>query len=79
MQDTAGQERFCAISRMYVRGADVAILVYDITSRESFLRLRQVLRKQLAERVTLWYLSVQALTCGRAEDISKFIITLQQQ
>lgn len=34
--DTAGQERFRAVTRSYYRGAIGCLLVYDITSRESF-------------------------------------------
>lgn len=34
--DTAGQERFRSISRLYYRGANCAILCYDITSKKSF-------------------------------------------
>mmetsp|Transcript_7092 Transcript_7092/g.22709 ORF Transcript_7092/g.22709 Transcript_7092/m.22709 type:complete len:210 (-) Transcript_7092:161-790(-) len=34
--DTAGQERFRSVTRSYYRGAAGAILVYDVTSRESF-------------------------------------------
>ena len=34
--DTAGQESFKSITRSYYRGAAVALLVYDITSKESF-------------------------------------------
>ncbi|KAG9121864.1 hypothetical protein FRC07_001998, partial [Ceratobasidium sp. 392] len=37
--DTAGQERFRSVTRSYYRGAAAAILVYDITSRASFLNL----------------------------------------
>jgi len=35
-QDTAGQERFTKISTYYCRGAQAAILAYDITDRDSF-------------------------------------------
>jgi len=34
--DTAGQERFRSVTRSYYRGAAGAILVYDITSRDSY-------------------------------------------
>ena len=34
--DTAGQESFKSITRSYYRAAAVALLVYDITSRDSF-------------------------------------------
>ncbi|KAG9222777.1 hypothetical protein CCMSSC00406_0000534 [Pleurotus cornucopiae] len=37
--DTAGQERFRSVTRSYYRGAAGAILVYDITSRASFVNL----------------------------------------
>ncbi|KAL1542421.1 Ras-related protein rabf1 [Salvia divinorum] len=34
--DTAGQERYAALAPLYYRGAAVSIIVYDITSPESF-------------------------------------------
>jgi len=34
--DTAGQERYHSLAPMYYRGAQAAIVVYDITSTESF-------------------------------------------
>lgn len=34
--DTAGQERFNAVSRAFYRGADIGVIVYDITNAESF-------------------------------------------
>ncbi|PPQ99604.1 hypothetical protein CVT24_005180 [Panaeolus cyanescens] len=37
--DTAGQERFRSVTRSYYRGAAGAILVYDITNRNSFANL----------------------------------------
>lgn len=38
--DTAGQERFNALSQAFYRGADVCVLVYDITNYELVLSLR---------------------------------------
>lgn len=37
--DTAGQESFRSITRSYYRGAACALLVYDVTRRESFQHL----------------------------------------
>ncbi len=34
--DTAGQERYNSLIPMYYRGAQIALIVYDITSRESY-------------------------------------------
>lgn len=34
--DTAGQERYYSLIPMYYRGAQVALIVYDVTSRESY-------------------------------------------
>jgi len=37
--DTAGQERFRSVTRSYYRGAAGALLVYDITSRDTYNHL----------------------------------------
>ncbi|KAM3285478.1 ras-related protein RHN1 [Capsicum chacoense] len=47
--DTAGQERYHSLAPMYYRGAAAAIIVYDITSSDSFSRAKkwvQELQKQ---------------------------------
>lgn len=38
--DTAGQEKFKSITRIYYRNAKCAIVVFDITRRESFNKLK---------------------------------------
>jgi small GTP-binding protein len=38
--DTAGQERYHSLAPMYYRGAQAAIVVYDITAKESFERAK---------------------------------------
>uniref|UniRef100_A0A9J2P8M6 EF-hand domain-containing protein n=1 Tax=Ascaris lumbricoides TaxID=6252 RepID=A0A9J2P8M6_ASCLU len=38
--DTAGQERFRSITKQYFRKADGVILMYDVTSEQSFLNVR---------------------------------------
>ena len=42
--DTAGQESFRSITRSYYRGAAGALLVYDITRRETFTQLEKWLK-----------------------------------
>ena len=37
--DTAGQEKFRALSKLFVKNSKIVILVYDITSQESFIGL----------------------------------------
>lgn len=37
--DTAGQERYLAITRCYFRGVNIALLVYSVDNRKSFLHL----------------------------------------
>ncbi|POI25785.1 hypothetical protein CIB84_010464, partial [Bambusicola thoracicus] len=39
--DTAGQERYHSIARSYFRKAHGVLLLYDISSQSSFLRVRQ--------------------------------------
>lgn len=38
--DTAGQERFASLAPMYYRGAQAALVVYDITKPASFIKAR---------------------------------------
>jgi Ras-related protein Rab-21 len=39
MKDTAGQEKFHAMAPLYYRDALGAVLVYDVTFKESFLKV----------------------------------------
>ncbi|XP_010519704.1 PREDICTED: ras-related protein Rab5-like [Tarenaya hassleriana] len=39
--DTAGQERYHSLAPMYYRGAAAAVVIYDITSTDSFARAKQ--------------------------------------
>jgi len=38
--DTAGQERYHSLAPMYYRGAQAAIVVYDITNQDTFTRAK---------------------------------------
>ena len=46
----SGQDKFRSLTNMYYRDADGAILVYDITDRESFESLRSIWIKELLEK-----------------------------
>ena len=41
--DTAGQERFRSLIPSYIRDSSVAVIVYDITDRASFLNSSKVI------------------------------------
>ena len=43
--DTAGQESFRAITRSYYKNSACAVIVYDITNRQSFYNVEQWLKE----------------------------------
>jgi Ras-related protein Rab-21 len=65
--DTAGQERFHALGPIYYREANGALLVYDITDRDSFSKVRnwvKELRKIVGKDIVL-------LIAGNKCDLTK--------
>eukprot|EP00038_Savillea_parva_P007876 m.173082 g.173082 ORF g.173082 m.173082 type:complete len:202 (-) comp13634_c0_seq1:394-999(-) len=61
--DTAGQEKFRGLTPMYFRGAEAAVLVFDVSHKSSFDELGfwvQELRKQTSGNVIL---SIAANKC----------------
>jgi small GTP-binding protein len=64
--DTAGTERFRSVSRSYYRGAAGAILVYDVSSHNSFLELPTFLND--ARALASPHLSV--LVAGNKVDVA---------
>ncbi|XP_060065609.1 uncharacterized protein LOC132545944 [Ylistrum balloti] len=63
--DTAGQERFRSLVPMYLRDAKIAILVYDVTSKESFDNAANWLKDLLASSPT----SVKIAMVGNKMDL----------
>ena len=47
--DTAGQEIYRSISKLFYNGASIGILVYDITNKNSFVSLKEYWYKELKE------------------------------
>lgn len=50
--DTAGQERFRTLIPSYIRDSNVAVVVYDITNRQSFMDASKWIDDVKAERGT---------------------------
>ena len=65
--DTAGQERFRSVTRSYYRGAAGALLVYDITSRETF----NCLAAWLTDARTLASPAIVILMVGNKTDLEE--------
>lgn len=65
--DTAGQERFRSVTKGYYRGAAGALLVYDITSRDSF----NALSTWLNDAKTLASPNIVILLVGNKKDLDK--------
>ncbi|XP_021122096.1 ras-related protein Rab-4A isoform X2 [Heterocephalus glaber] len=63
--DTAGQERFRSVTRSYYRGAAGALLVYDITSRETY----NALTNWLTDARMLASQSIVIILCGNKKDL----------
>ena len=54
--DTAGQEAHRSLNTIYYRGAQGAVIVYDITDLDSFQRMKEwmrELRSQLGDKVPI--------------------------
>jgi Ras-related protein Rab-6A len=48
--DTAGQERFRSLIPSYIRDSSVAVIVYDVTSKESFMNTSKWIEDVRTER-----------------------------
>ena len=71
--DTAGQERFHALGPIYYRDADAAVLVYDITDRESFERVKRWVTelKRMTTRDENDVVAVALCVCGNKSDLER--------
>jgi len=69
--DTAGQERYHSLAPMYYRGAQAAIVVYDITNQDTFGRAKtwvKELQRQASPNIVI------ALSGNKADLSSKRMV-----
>ncbi|KAL7977163.1 hypothetical protein Chor_009112 [Crotalus horridus] len=72
--DTAGQERYHSLAPMYYRGAQAAIVVYDITNMDTFVRAKnwvKELQRQASASIVI------ALAGNKADLASKRAVDFQ--
>ena len=50
--DTVGQEKYRAITKIFYKDANIAILVYDITSRKTFEEIKNYWINQIKEHAS---------------------------
>ncbi|KAK0520710.1 hypothetical protein OC834_006930 [Tilletia horrida] len=78
--DTAGQERYKSMMPLYYRGSHAAVIVYDITSRQSFEDVKgwvEELRKNMADDLVIHIVgskldlaeNARAVELGEARDM----------
>uniref|UniRef100_A0A8C9U5B6 small monomeric GTPase n=1 Tax=Scleropages formosus TaxID=113540 RepID=A0A8C9U5B6_SCLFO len=73
--DTAGQERYHSLAPMYYRGAQAAIVVYDITNADSFARAKNWVKE--LQRQGSPYIVI-TLAGNKADLASKREVDLQE-
>ncbi|CAN1288613.1 Ras-related protein RABA4a [Linum perenne] len=89
--DTAGQERYRAVTSAYYRGAVGAMLVYDITKRQTFDHIPRWLgnksdledqravstedAKEFAQKEGLFFLETSALNATNVESAFETVLT----
>jgi small GTP-binding protein len=73
--DTAGQERYHSLAPMYYRGAQAAIVVYDITNQESFAKAKnwvKELQRQASPHIVI------ALAGNKADMAAKRVVEYEE-
>ena len=72
--DTAGQEKYRALAKMFFKDAAVALLVYDISSKKTFIEIRDywldIVKENCSEKLII-YLVGNKYDLIEKEDISE--------
>lgn len=66
--DTAGQEKYKSLNKIFYKDSDVCILVYDITRKDSFENIKSFWLTELKDRIKL----SQVLVCICANKIDLY-------
>ena len=67
--DTAGQEKFDALTKLYFKDAEAALIVYDVTNKQSFEKTRKWV-KDLEEYQQGTSIQVVKLLVGNKTDMA---------
>ena len=67
--DTAGQERYRASNSLYYKDACIALLIYDITRKDTFQEIKQYWYQQVKENSPE---NIQIIVCGNKSDLYEY-------
>lgn len=67
--DTAGQEKYRSINKLFYSDANIAILVYDITRKETFDEIRNYWYQQVVENSPK---NIQIVIVGNKSDLYEY-------
>ena len=67
--DTAGQEKYRSINKLFYSDANIAILVYDITRKETFDEIKNYWYEQVKENAPK---NIQMVIVGNKSDLYEF-------
>ena len=74
--DTPGQTKFFNITKNSMRNTDIAILIYDITNKESFISLKQWYKKLI--EVIKKYNIIIGIASNKSDLLNEEVITSEE-
>ena len=74
--DTAGQERFRSLAKIFYQNASAAVLVYDITRRDSFEKLKDFWIKELKDNAPSDI--ILALAANKSDIYENEVVSLKE-
>ena len=74
--DTAGQEKYQSITKSFYKGADGVIIVFDLTSEESFLNVQTSWLEEVQKHCTT---DIELMLIGNKSDLTSQIEVQRQK